>query len=112
MGKYEDAIPDCLEAIRLENNFAAAYGNLGLACINTKKYKDALVAFTRAMQSDPENAAYETNLSLIKEKMMSNGWSWLTVVKILGFLLLITFIITVVMELLTPAEPEYRPMIY
>lgn len=67
--KHDQAIADCKVAIRLDPTYGKAYGRLGIAYSNLNRFKDARIAYARALELDPANAMYETNLKLAEEKM-------------------------------------------
>jgi serine/threonine protein kinase len=51
--RYEDAVSDYTNAIRLAPTFAGAYSNRGLAYEMLKRYPEALADFTEAITLDP-----------------------------------------------------------
>ncbi|CAH1964395.1 unnamed protein product [Acanthoscelides obtectus] len=67
--KHLDAIDDCREAIKLDKTYGKAYGRLGIAYCNLNKFEEARKALRTALQYDPNNPTYETNLKLAEEKM-------------------------------------------
>nr|CAI5832726.1 unnamed protein product [Callosobruchus analis] len=70
--KHLDAIDDCKEAIKLDHTYGKAYGRLGIAYCNINKFEEARKALRTALQCDPNNSTYETNLKLAEEKMYAN----------------------------------------
>nr|CAH7745627.1 unnamed protein product [Callosobruchus chinensis] len=70
--KHWDAIDDCKEAIKLDHTYGKAYGRLGIAYCNINKFEEARKALRTALQYDPNNSTYETNLKLAEEKMYAN----------------------------------------
>ena len=56
MGRYESAIADFTESIRLKPDFALAYCNRGLANSQLAHYDDAIVDYSVAIARDPKLA--------------------------------------------------------
>lgn len=52
-GRYNDALADADEAVRLRPHWSKAYWRRGTALQNLKLHEDAAVAFAMALQLDP-----------------------------------------------------------
>nr|XP_023017126.1 small glutamine-rich tetratricopeptide repeat-containing protein alpha [Leptinotarsa decemlineata] len=74
--KHLEAIKDCQIAITLDPNYGKAYGRLGIAYSNLNRFEDARHAYKTALEHDPGNAMYETNMRLAEEKLYSNMGEW------------------------------------
>jgi tetratricopeptide (TPR) repeat protein len=55
MGRYQDTIAACEQAIRIDPRYARAYYGKGLAFACLKKYPAAIVAYHKAIEYDPHN---------------------------------------------------------
>ena len=64
-GKNIEAIEAFQLAIRLDNFFVPAWGNIGIAFMNQGMFNDALSAMKRVLILDPENTSALLNLSTI-----------------------------------------------
>ena len=53
--------------------YGKAFGRLGLAYSIVDKHKEAVECFKRAIELEPENESYKTNLKLAEEKLNSVG---------------------------------------
>ncbi len=66
--RYDEAIAELREVIRLEPDIASGYLELGRALVHTKKYPEALPVLRTAAEKNPKSgmAHYELGLALIK----------------------------------------------
>jgi Flp pilus assembly protein TadD len=53
-GKYDDAIAQCNDTLRLDPNNAAAHNNLGFALNEVGKHNDAIAQCKQALQLKPD----------------------------------------------------------
>lgn len=59
--RYDDAVSDFGNAIRLDDRNAAFYNNRGLASLNMRNYEASLEDFSKAISLSPAHAAYYNN---------------------------------------------------
>eukprot|EP00002_Diphylleia_rotans_P026698 TRINITY_DN533_c0_g1_i2.p1 TRINITY_DN533_c0_g1~~TRINITY_DN533_c0_g1_i2.p1 ORF type:complete len:367 (+),score=99.26 TRINITY_DN533_c0_g1_i2:67-1167(+) len=68
--KYDEAIQDCKESIRLNSNYAKAYYRLGQSYSQLGKYKEALSeGFEVAALLEPNNESYQAVVEEVKQKL-------------------------------------------
>jgi small glutamine-rich tetratricopeptide repeat-containing protein alpha len=68
---YELAAEDCESSIALKSDFAKAYSRLGLCCYHLNRYNDAVSAYEKLVEIEPENAQYKEDLRKAKKKAAS-----------------------------------------
>lgn len=73
LGDHDGAVADCMAALVLQPNYGKAHGRLGLALTALGRHSDARVAFSRALQLEPDNESYKENLRLADEKLAQRG---------------------------------------
>ena len=56
LGRYQDAIESCKQAIRIKPDYAEAHYNLGVAYANLGRYQDAIEAYKQAIRIKPDYA--------------------------------------------------------
>ena len=56
LGKYQVALADADEAIRLEPNWTKGYYRKGMAHLKQKQYREAVAAYQSLLQQQPKNA--------------------------------------------------------
>lgn len=66
--QHDLAIQDCRTALALDPNYAKAYGRMGVALSCQNRYDQAVEAYKRAVELDPSNESYKTNMSIAEEK--------------------------------------------
>ncbi|TMW41334.1 hypothetical protein DOY81_013585, partial [Sarcophaga bullata] len=66
LGDNERAIIDCKTALVYNPNYGKAYGRLGIAYLNLGKYEEAQQAYTKAIELEPDNEHYRTNLEVAR----------------------------------------------
>ncbi|KAG8454568.1 hypothetical protein GDO86_000983 [Hymenochirus boettgeri] len=64
LGNYAGAVRDCEEAITIDPSYSKAYGRMGL-----NKHAEAVGFYKRALELDPENETYKSNLKIAEQKM-------------------------------------------
>jgi tetratricopeptide (TPR) repeat protein len=66
MGRIDEGIREFSEAIDLDRNYAAAYGNRGVAYMIQKKYNKALGDLNEAVRIDPKDRNAFYNLAALR----------------------------------------------
>lgn len=56
---------DSKEAIRLDPKYGKAYGRLGMSLTNLGSYDKAKIAYEKALELDPGNVTYKTNMDML-----------------------------------------------
>jgi small glutamine-rich tetratricopeptide repeat-containing protein alpha len=73
--QYDLALRDTQIAIRLQPNYARAYGRMGVTYSNQNKHIEAITCFQKAVSLDPGNESYINNLrysqSILAQEMAS-----------------------------------------
>mgnify|MGYP002151112555 FL=1 len=59
--------PHAREAISLRSNYALAFNNLAIACLNLGKYALARFAIEKALVHEPENEEIRKNAERLEE---------------------------------------------
>lgn len=67
LGRFEDCVKACNEALKLNPNYAAAYNNICSAYNQLKKWDEAIAAGKKAVQLDPNSQLYKNNLNVALE---------------------------------------------
>lgn len=55
------------------SSYSKAYGRMGLAYSSVEKHKEAVDCFKKAIEIEPDNESYKTNLKLADDKLKSVG---------------------------------------
>lgn len=63
----ENAVTDCKTALLYKPTYGKAYGRLGIAYSNLKKYSESQQAYEKAIELDPENRDYRNNLKVARD---------------------------------------------
>uniref|UniRef100_A0A914Z9C3 Tetratricopeptide repeat protein n=1 Tax=Panagrolaimus superbus TaxID=310955 RepID=A0A914Z9C3_9BILA len=71
--QYDLAIQDCRTALALDENYAKAYGRMGLALSCQNRYDAAIESYKKALELDPNNESYKSNLAIAEEKVREAG---------------------------------------
>ncbi|HVQ37466.1 MAG TPA: tetratricopeptide repeat protein, partial [Pyrinomonadaceae bacterium] len=79
--KWPEAIDTYKIAIRLDANYAAAYGGLGDAYFNTGKWEEGLAAYKEQARLDPNNAKSQHDLGYAYNAMGRHGEAFAPLVK-------------------------------
>eukprot|EP01039_Chlorochromonas_danica_P009660 gene9660-10680_t len=66
---YEEAVQDCLSSIALSPDYVKAFSRLGLAYYHQEKFQEALDAYERAAELEPDNSATKDSIRQIKTKI-------------------------------------------
>jgi len=64
LGRYQEAIEDCKQAIGIKPDFAEAHCNLGVAYGNLGRYQDEIESYKQAIRIKPDDAAAHYNLGI------------------------------------------------
>jgi Flp pilus assembly protein TadD len=64
LGRKQEALSACKEAVRLKPDFAEAWNNLGLAYSEQGRYQEAVDAYKEALRLKPDDAAAWNNLGV------------------------------------------------
>ena len=75
LGKHEEAVAACVEAISLKPDYAKAYARLGYARAQMKQYEQAKVAYEKALEYDPSSEATRTALKQVNSKLSKSNSS-------------------------------------
>lgn len=69
LNRYEDAVNDCLSSVALSPDYVKAFSRMGLAYYHLEKYQEALEAYERAAELEPENSATKDSIRQVKNKL-------------------------------------------
>jgi tetratricopeptide (TPR) repeat protein len=69
LSHYTDAIKDCEKAIAIDAKYSKAYGEMGLALTAMNKFEEAVISYQKALDLDPENDSYKSNLKIAEQKL-------------------------------------------
>ncbi|CAB3990928.1 Small glutamine-rich tetratricopeptide repeat-containing beta [Paramuricea clavata] len=69
LGKNEEAVKNCKEALELDPKYGKAYGRMGTAYMALEKYQEARDSYVKAKELDPGNDLYMTNLKTVEDKL-------------------------------------------
>ncbi|XP_023039411.1 small glutamine-rich tetratricopeptide repeat-containing protein alpha [Piliocolobus tephrosceles] len=69
LGNYAGAVEDCKRAICLNPNYSKAYGRMGLALSSLNKHMEAAAYYEKALDLDPDNETYKSNLKIEEQKL-------------------------------------------
>ncbi|XP_062366327.1 small glutamine-rich tetratricopeptide repeat-containing protein alpha isoform X5 [Cinclus cinclus] len=69
LGNYAGAVRDCERAIGIDPGYSKAYGRMGLALSSLNKHTEAVVYYRKALELDPDNGTYRSNLQIAEQKM-------------------------------------------
>lgn len=73
LGENERAVRDCKAALAYNPNYGKAYGRMGIAYSNLGKFDDAQAAYSKAIELEPDNQDYRTNLEVAKNQRPSTS---------------------------------------
>ncbi|XP_011199887.1 small glutamine-rich tetratricopeptide repeat-containing protein beta [Bactrocera dorsalis] len=63
----ENAVTDCKTALLYKPTYGKAYGRLGIAYSNLKKFSESQQAYEMAIELEPENQDYRNNLEVARD---------------------------------------------
>ncbi|XP_033615709.1 small glutamine-rich tetratricopeptide repeat-containing protein alpha isoform X1 [Fukomys damarensis] len=69
LGDYAGAVRDCERAICLDPAYSKAYGRMGLALSSLNKHAEAVAYYKKALELDPDNETYKSNLKIAELKL-------------------------------------------
>lgn len=67
--QYDLAIQDCRTALALDAKYSKAYGRMGLALSCQNRYEQAVDAYKKALELDPNQESYKNNLKIAQDKV-------------------------------------------
>lgn len=67
--QYDLAIQDCRTALSIDPKYSKAYGRMGLALSCQNRYEQAVEAYKKAVELDPNQETYKYNLKLAEDKL-------------------------------------------
>lgn len=67
--QYDLAIQDCRAALALDTKYSKAYGRMGLAFSCQNRYEQAVEAYKKALELEPEQESYKNNLKIAEDKL-------------------------------------------
>ncbi|CAD7094171.1 unnamed protein product [Hermetia illucens] len=73
LSEYEKAISDCKLALVYNPQYGKAYGRMGIAYSNLRKYEEACDAYRKAIELEPNNDDYKNNLHIIEGQVENLG---------------------------------------
>jgi len=74
--QFDLAIQDCRTALALDPQYAKAYGRMGVALSCQNRYGDAVEAYKKALEIDPDNESYKQNLGIAERELADAGASF------------------------------------
>ncbi|KAM8763792.1 small glutamine-rich tetratricopeptide repeat-containing protein alpha isoform 1-T2 [Rhynchonycteris naso] len=74
LGNYAGAVQDCERAICIDPSYSKAYGRMGfsppsLALSSLNKHTEAVAYYKKALELDPDNETYKSNLKIAEQKL-------------------------------------------
>lgn len=79
LGENDRAVRDCKSALVYNPNYGKAYGRMGIAYSNLGKFDDAQAAYSKAIELEPDNQDYRTNLEVAKNQRTTTTAAGITV---------------------------------
>jgi len=67
--QFDLAIQDCRTALALDASYSKAYGRMGLALSFQNRYEQAVEAYKKALELEPDNDSYKKNLKIAEDKV-------------------------------------------
>merc|ERR1711872_647738 len=61
----------CQRAIDMDPSYSKAYGRMGLAHSSLNKHKEAVENFKKALELEPDNESYKSNLQIAEDRVKS-----------------------------------------
>jgi small glutamine-rich tetratricopeptide repeat-containing protein alpha len=69
LNRYQDAVDDCLSSVALSPDYVKAYSRLGLSYFFLEKYQEAVEAYERAAEIEPDNKSTQDSLRQARNKL-------------------------------------------
>jgi small glutamine-rich tetratricopeptide repeat-containing protein alpha len=69
LNRYQDAVDDCHSSIALVPDYVKAFSRLGLSNFFLEKYEDAVEAYERAVELEPDNKSSQDSLRQARNKL-------------------------------------------
>ncbi|EPZ36186.1 TPR-like protein [Rozella allomycis CSF55] len=70
-GKYDQAIEDCHQALKIDPNYTKAYSRLGLAFLQLHNYEKSVENYKKALSFDPNNENIKNALAQAESKLQT-----------------------------------------
>lgn len=71
-GDYQAALADCKKAVYIDKSYSKAYSRMGLTYSKMEKYELAVECYENALKLDPNNAGYQSNMKIAKDKIQES----------------------------------------
>jgi small glutamine-rich tetratricopeptide repeat-containing protein alpha len=78
LGDHQHAVDDCLASIQLKEDYSKAYSRLGVSYFHLGKYEDAVHAYERLVELEPDNKSNKDELRKAKKKLEGQKGSKVT----------------------------------
>lgn len=72
MGDHQNAIKDSLKAAEVDPKYSKAYSRLGHAYFSVGKYKEAVAAYEKGLELEPDNQTMKSSLATARTKARDN----------------------------------------
>ncbi|ORZ08037.1 hypothetical protein BCR41DRAFT_149922 [Lobosporangium transversale] len=72
MGDHQNAIKDSLKAAEVDPSYSKAYSRLGHAYFSVGKYKEAVTAYEKGLELEPNNPTMKSSLNTARTKARDN----------------------------------------
>lgn len=72
MGDHQNAIKDSLKAAEVDPKYSKAYSRLGHAYFSVGKYKEAVTAYEKGLELEPDNQTMKSSLATARTKARDN----------------------------------------
>jgi len=69
MNRYQDAVDDCHSSLALSPDYVKAFSRLGLANFFLERFQEAVEAYERALEIEPDNKATQESLRQARNKL-------------------------------------------
>lgn len=73
LNNFQQAISDAKHALKIDPSYSKAYARLGMAYASLGQHEEAQNNYARAVELEPENENYRSNLQLAQEKLAASS---------------------------------------